>query len=364
MIPVNKPTISSKDIASVRSAVTSTFISGTSPEINNLKSSFSKVYGLKYCAASSSGTAALEAALHSIGISSGDEVILPAFTIITCATVILRLKGKPVIVDVEDETYGLNFKHVLKAVTNKTKCIMLCHLFGMPARDTLLLKDFCIKNDIFLLEDISQSYGASINGNLVGHFGNICAGSLYSNKIITSGEGGIILSNDKKLIQNAESYCNLHFGDKDRFVHEKIGFNYRMSGLAAALANSQVKRLSHIIQKRNLIKKEYLRLFSKSKKYDVWKGLYKKDAVLWMFPLKLNLDKSIDELDKFCSKNNFQIRKMYLGLNKQPCLLNEVKLVGSFEVTDELYHKHFYIPTYVGIKKIEMLDIYKTLESF
>ena len=364
MIPVNKPTITSKDVLAVKSALTSTYISGTSPEINDLKISFSKKYGLKYCAASSSGTAALEASLNAIGIGLGDEVILPSFTIITCATVIIRLKGKPVVVDVEGETYGLNFEKVLKAVSNKTKCIMLCHLFGMPARDTILLKDFCLKNNIFLLEDISQSYGASINGKLVGQFGDISAGSLYSNKIITSGEGGIILSNNKKLVQDAESYCNLFFGEKDRFVHEKIGFNYRMSGLAAALANSQIKRLNTILNKRALIKEEYLKIFDKSQKYDVWDGLRKKNSVLWMFPLKLKLDKSINELEKFCTKNNFQIRKMYLGLNKQPCLLNQIRLVGSFDVSDDLYQKHFYIPTYIGIKKTEMLEISKILESF
>lgn len=364
MIPVNKPSITLKDTLEIKSSIESTFISGTSPSVNNLKKSFSKQYNLNHCAVASSGSAAIEAALNALGVSLGDEVIVPSFTIITCATAVIRLNGTPVIVDVENETFGLNFDNVLKAISKKTKCIMLCHLFGMAARDTLLIKEFCNKNKIYLLEDISQSYGARIKGKLVGHFGDICAGSLYSNKIITAGEGGIILSNDKDLIKKADSYCNLFFGEKDRFVHEKIGFNYRMSGLAAALANSQIKRLKTIIKQRNSIKFEYLNIFSKSKKYNVWNGLFRSETVLWMFPLKINLNKSIDDLEKFCLNNDIQIRKMYLGLNRQPCLKNKVRLFGTFEVSDELYKKHFYIPTFIGIKKSQMLKVFKTLERF
>ena len=102
-----------------------------------------------------------------------------------------------------------------------------------------------------MLEDISQSYGATINKKLVGHFGDICAGSLYSNKIITAGEGGIVLSDKDHLVRSADSYCNLYFGKKDRFVHEKIGFNYRISGLSVALANSQINRIKSIVKQRN-----------------------------------------------------------------------------------------------------------------
>jgi perosamine synthetase len=364
MIPVNKPSINRNDYLAVKKAIEATSISGISPAINDLKKSFSSKYQIKYSTTASSGTAALEAALSALGVEAGDEIILPAFTIITCATVILRLKAMPVIVDVEDETYGLDFDKVLKAITKKTKCIMLCHLFGMAAKNTVKLKKICCEKKIFLLEDISQSYGASIAGKLVGQFGDISAGSLYSNKIITAGEGGIILSNNEELISNAEAYCNLCFGKKDRFVHEKIGFNYRMSGLAAALANSQINRLNIILEQRDFIKKAYLTLFSSSKKYEVWKGLYKNESVLWMFPLKLKLNKTINDLETYCLTKNFQIRKMYLGLNKQPCLKNKVKLVGSFKVSDDLYNKHFYIPTYIGIKTIEMEKIYQALENF
>jgi len=364
MIPVNKPSISSKDILAVNSSIKSTFISGTSPSVNELKKTFCKQYSLNYCTAASSGSAAIEAALSALGISSGDEVIVPSFTIITCATAVIRLRGIPVVVDVENETFGIDFKNIQKAVTSKTKCIMLCHLFGMAARDTLLIKNFCEKHNIHLLEDISQSYGATMKGKLVGHFGDICAGSLYSNKIITAGEGGIILSNKQDLVQKADSYCNLYFGDKDRFVHEELGFNFRISGLSAALANSQVNRLKSILKQRNLLKIKYLNIFSKSKKYDVWQSLYNFETVLWMFPLKIKLNKSIDSLQEYCFNNNLQIRKMYLGLNRQPCLKNKAKLVGSFDISDELYEKHFYIPTFIGIRKSQMLKIFDILEKF
>lgn len=345
-------------------SIESTFISGTSPSVNELKKSFSRQYGLKHCTATSSGSTAIEAALSALGVSAGDEVILPSFTIITCATSILRLKATPVVVDVENETFGIDFNNILKAYTPKTKCIMLCHLFGMGARDTLLIKKFCKDNKIYLLEDISQSYGATVNKKLVGHFGDICAGSLYSNKIISAGEGGIVLSDNNQLVKKADLYCNLYFGKKDRFVHEKIGFNYRISGLSAALANSQVNRYKTIIKQRKSLKTKYLNIFSQSTKYDIWKSLYKSETVLWMFPLKIKSNKSIDLLEEYCLSNKFQIRKMYLGLNRQPCLKNEVKLVGSFDVSDELYEKHFYIPTFIGIRKNQMLKIFETLENF
>src|SRR3989344_1672719 len=224
MIPVCEPTLAGNELKYVTDCVKTNWISSAGKYIKEFEDRFSQFCGVKYGVSCSSGTAAIHLALEALGIGKGDEVIIPTFTMIATANAVIYAGAKPVLVDSELETWNMDVNKIEEKITKKTKAIMPVHTYGHPVdMDPIikLAKDYNLK----VIEDAAEAHGAEYKGKKVGGLSDASCFSFYSNKIITTGEGGMVLTNNDEVAEKARSLRNLAF-TKPRFLHSEIGFNY------------------------------------------------------------------------------------------------------------------------------------------
>jgi perosamine synthetase len=282
MIPVNQPNITKDDVKSLVNTVKSGWISSSGPIVEKFENKFAKFIGKKYGISVSSGTAALEIAIKSLNLKKGSEIIIPNFNIISSALAAIKQNLKPVFVDCHIETWNMEIEEIKKKISKKTKAIIAVHIYGYPV-DMNKLKKLCNTKKIFLIEDAAELLGANINHKLCGSFGDISIFSFYANKHITTGEGGMILTNNPKLKNKIKSLRNLCFGKKDRFNHDDIGWNYRLTSMQAAIGISQLKRIKKIIREKKRIGKLYYNLLKNNKKIFIQKPRLKNcENIYWV----------------------------------------------------------------------------------
>ncbi len=263
-IPVNEPKILKKDILSINKILKDGWISSEGNNVKLFEKKFSKFIGHKYGITVSNGTAALEVAIQSLNLPKNSEVIIPNFTIFSNAIACIKnnLKIKPI--DCNKFDWNMNIDLILKNITSKTKLIIATHIYNYPIQIEKLIK-ICKQKKIILMEDAAENFGQVYNNKMCGSFGDISTYSFYANKQITTGEGGMITTNSKYLYEKACNLRNLSFGKVNRFNHEDISSNNRMSNIQATLGLSQLKRIKTIVNKRHLIGKEYYKHLSTNK---------------------------------------------------------------------------------------------------
>ena len=254
--PVSIPYISQRDINSVNKVLKNGWISSDGPEVRKFESEFSKFIDRKYSVAVSSGTAALEIAIKALGIKKNDEVLIPNFTIISNALAVVKQQAKPVLVDCNLENWNIDINQLENKINKKTKAIIVTHIYSF-ANDMDKILKICRKNSIFVIEDAAEVIGLKYKNKKCGSFGDISTFSFYANKQITTGEGGMISVNKFDLYNKCKSLRNLCFGKLNRFNHEDIGWNYRMTNIQAALGLSQIKNINKIVKKKIMIGKQY-----------------------------------------------------------------------------------------------------------
>ena len=265
--PVSVPNVTQKDIISVNKALKAGWISSEGPEVKKFEKNFSKYIGHKYAVAVSSGSAALEITIKSLNLKKGDEIIIPNFTIISNALAAIKQDLKIKLIDCGKFDWNMDISQIKKNISKKTKAIIATHIYNFPLRIDIL-KKICKKKKIFIIEDAAEVLGQKLNKKLCGSYGDISTFSFYANKQITTGEGGMITTNNKKLYEKSSSLRNLSFGKKDRFNHDDIGWNYRMTNIQASLGISQLKRINQIVRTKHKIGLEYYkRLKSNSNLY-------------------------------------------------------------------------------------------------
>ncbi|MHC5714786.1 MAG: DegT/DnrJ/EryC1/StrS family aminotransferase, partial [Nostoc sp.] len=245
-IPVNQPLLNGNEKKYLLQCIETGWISSEGPFVKQLEQEFAARVGRKYGIAVSNGSVALDAAVAALGISQGDEVILPTFTIISCAAAIVRAGAVPVIVDSDPVTWNMDVSQMEAKITSRTKAIMIVHIYGLPV-DVDPIQDLADKYGLYIIEDAAEMHGQTYKGRSCGSFGNISTFSFYPNKHITTGEGGIIVTNDAHLAERCQSLRNLCFQPQKRFVHEELGWNMRMSNLQAALGVAQLERLDEFV---------------------------------------------------------------------------------------------------------------------
>ncbi len=214
-----------------------------------LEEEFSKYIGTKYATVTTSGTTALHVALEAAGIQPGDEVITTPFTFIASSNAILFVGGIPVFADIDPETYNIDPESIKKKITPKTKAIMPVHIFGLPA-DMKAIMEIAEEHNLLVIEDCAQAHGATIDGKKVGSFGDIAAFSFYATKNMMSGEGGIVLTNNEEMIETAKAVKNHGRGAHGGYHYYRIGYNFRMMDLVAAIAVNQLKKLPKFLDAR------------------------------------------------------------------------------------------------------------------
>lgn len=251
-IPISKPSVTEKEIAYVTDAVQSTWISSLGKYIDKFESDFAGFCGTKYGVATSNGTVALHLALVALGIGKGDEVIVPDLSFVATVNTVIQAGAIPVFVDIDPYNLCMSPEAVEKAITPRTKAIMPVHLYGHPA-DMMAINDIAVKHNLLVLEDAAEAHGATINGQKVGSWGICGCFSFYGNKNITTGEGGMITTDNKDLY-NRLRYLRDHAMSKEkRYWHTECGFNYRMTNLQAALGCAQMERIDELMERKQQI---------------------------------------------------------------------------------------------------------------
>jgi len=367
-IPVNKPLITKEDISYLNKSISKGWISSEGPEVKRFENDFSNFIGHKYSVAVSSGTAALEIAIKSLKLKKGDEVIIPNFTIISNAIAVLKENLNIKLIDCSIKDWNMNISEVKKKITKKTKAIIATHIYNFPLRVDIL-KTICNKNKIILIEDAAEAIGQKLNNKLCGSFGDISIFSFYANKQITTGEGGMITTNNKKLFEKSKSLRNLCFGKKDRFNHEDIGWNYRMTNLQASLGVSQLKRIKSIVHKRHLVGKEYFQRlkFNKNIYIPETSRNYAKN-IYWVIAFVItnkNLNIDAKKMMKKLITYGIQTRPFFWPMHKQKIFKEKYKIntSGNYKNSEYISKYGLYLPSSLDIKSNQIKFICDKVNS-
>jgi len=337
LIPVYKPEIGKEEEEEVLKVIRSGWISSASPAIREFEEKFSAYIGRKYGVATSNGTTALHLAVTALGIKEGDEVIVPDLTFISPVNVVLYNRAIPVIVDVEEENWGLDPEKVRKAITNKTKAIIVVHLYGNPAKVSEL-KEIAEEKGIYLIEDCAEAHGAEYEGKKVGNFGSMACFSFYANKVITTGEGGMCLTDDEGLYEKMQILRDHGMTKEKRYWHEVVGYNYRMTGLQAALGLAQLKKIDKFIEKKRKIARHYQEFLEGivSVQRDPPKG----KSIFWLFSI---LTEKRDELAEYLAKNGVETRKFFYPVHEMPSYRDFAKY--DYNVSENLHKFGLNLPS-------------------
>ena len=367
-IPVNKPLITKEDISYLNKSISKGWISSEGPEVKKFENDFSNFIGHKYSVAVSSGTAALEIAIKSLKLKKGDEVIIPNFTIISNAIAVLKENLNIKLIDCNIKDWNMNISEVKKKITKKTKAIIATHIYNFPLRVDIL-KKICNKNKIILIEDAAEAIGQKLNNKLCGSFGDISIFSFYANKQITTGEGGMITTNNKKLFEKSKSLRNLCFGKKDRFNHEDIGWNYRMTNLQASLGVSQLKRIRSIVHKRHLVGKEYFQRLKYNKNIYIPETSrnYAKN-IYWVIAFVItnkNLNIDAKKMMKKLITYGIQTRPFFWPMHKQKIFKEKYKIntSGNYKNSEYISKYGLYLPSSLDIKSNQIKFICDKVNS-
>jgi len=322
LIPVNETLLGTREKDLLNECIDTGWISSDGPFVSRFEKEFASFCDSKYGIAVSNGTAALEVALFALGIKPGDEVILPTFTIISCAIAIIRLGAIPVLVDIEPDTWCMDVTKIEQKITPKTKAIMVVHIYGHPV-DMDPVLDLARKKNILVLEDGAEAHGAKYKERIVGSLGDISAFSFYANKIITTGEGGMVVTSNEEFFKKAASYRNLCFIPSKRFLHEELGYNFRMSNLQAAVGVAQLERINSIIQRKVEIGKYYEERLNQISGVRFQKEKPWAKTVYWMYSIELdkNRGKTAESVMQKLAQREIGTRPFFLGLHRQPALL-------------------------------------------
>ncbi len=249
MIPVNRPLLDGNEKRYLAECVDTGWISSEGPFVRRLESGFAAFIGRKHGVAVCNGSAALDLAVAALRIGPGDEVILPSLTIISCAAAIVRAGAKPVVVDCEARTWNMDPSLIASKITPRTKAIMVVHIFGLPVDMDPVLA-LAKQHGLWIIEDAAEQIGQTYKSRSVGTFGDAATFSFYPNKHITTGEGGMVMMDDGHLASRCRDLRNLCFGNERRFIHEELGWNFRMSNVQAALGVAQLERVGGFLERK------------------------------------------------------------------------------------------------------------------
>jgi len=347
MIPVFDPVIGEEEIEEVVAALRRGEISGTFGQaLKKFEQRFAEYCGCKFGIAVSSGTAALHLAVDAAGIGSGDEVLVSASTNIATALAVVHNGAIPVPVDSENITWNLNLDLIESLITSKTRAIIPVHLFGHPV-DMERLLDIARQHNLVVIEDCAEAHGATCNSKKVGGFGDMGCFSFYANKVITTGEGGMVVTNNEKLSDRLRLLQNLGFTNP-RFRHEVLGYNYRMTGYQAAMGLAQLDKIEQIIADKRRVAYTYNKYLCDIPGFQLPVELNWALNVYWMYAItiKPGFGLTRDELTAALRNNDIDTRTFFCPMNQQPCLQS----LPSFRkiacpVADMLWENGLYLPS-------------------
>jgi len=368
MIPVCKPWLPGKEKEYVNQAVETNWISSSGEFIEKFEKEFANYCGSKYGVCCSSGLAALHLACVSIGLKKGDEVIVPTFTMAASINAIIFTGATPVLVDSDNETYNIDVNQIEKKITPKTRAIMPVHIYGHPC-DMDPIKELVKKYNLVIIEDAAEAHGAEYNGQKVGTFGKIGCFSFYANKILTTGEGGMCITDDFELAEKMKRLRN-HSFDVPRFIHNEVGFNYRLTNIQAAIGCAQTENAEMLVEARRLVGLKYNNYLRGIK--GIILPIEKEYAknVYWMYGVVLTeeIKMSKEEVMEKLKERGIETRSFFIPMHKQPAYYNKTvenspECTEEFPVADYISKRGFYLPSSSDITDGEIKIISETLKE-
>jgi len=349
-IPVCEPALLGNELAYAREAISTGWISSAGKYVTAFEDAFAEYCGVRHGISACNGTVALHLALTAIGVGKGDEVIVPDFTMIASAFAVCYCGAVPVFVDAEPDTWNIDPAKIEEKITARTKAIMPVHIYGHPC-DMGAIGEIATRHGLAVVEDAAEAHGAEYQGKKAGSFGKVAAFSFFANKIATTGEGGMVVTDDDALAEKCRYYRNLCFplkGERN-YLHEHIGFNYRMSNLLAAIGLAQVEKISEYIEMRrrnNALYRKHLEGIpgiSLQPEKDGTKNVY------WMNGIVVDrkaFGLSRDALMGTLKEKGIDSRRFFVGMHLQPALGKYgCDCAGSYLVSDRLAEDGMYLPS-------------------
>ena len=352
-IPVCEPTLAGRELEYVTKAVSGGWISSSGSYVGEFERAFAKYLDVPYAVTTTSGTTALHLALVAAGIGPGDEVIIPAFTMIASAFAVCYTGAKPVFVDSDASNWNIDPSLVEAKVTSKTKAIMPVHVYGHSC-DMDALQKIADAHGLLLIEDAAEALGSRYKGRKCGAIGDLNCFSLFANKLITTGEGGMVVARDDRFIERLRYYKNLCFplDGSRRYVHDEIGFNYRMPNVLAAIGLAQLERADVYLEQRRSNATRYNALLKGQRGITIPPELPWTESSYWMYSILIGNDFGIsrDEVMLELKAVGIETRSFFVSMHRQPALAKYgCDVSGSYPVTDELARTGLYLPSTSGL---------------
>ncbi|GGA26906.1 DegT/DnrJ/EryC1/StrS aminotransferase family protein [Okeania sp. KiyG1] len=365
-IPVNEPLLNGKEKQYLNECIDTGWISSEGSFVKQFEQAFANRVGRKYGIAVCNGSMAIDAAITALGIGEGDEVILPTFTIISCAAAIVRAGAIPVVVDCDSTTWNIDIKQLESKITPQTKAIMVVHIYGLPV-DMNPVLEIAAKYGLKIIEDAAEMHGQTYFGKPCGSFGELSTFSFYPNKHVTTGEGGMIVTDDETLAEKCRSLRNLCFQPQQRFIHEELGWNLRMTNLQAALGLAQLERLDEFIQRKRNMGKLYTELLADISELELplTKTEYA-DNIYWVYGVVLKDSVPFDAKEAMQKLREQKIgtRPFFWCMHEQPVF----QKMGLFKqescpVAENIARRGFYLPSGLALSNQQIQTVAKSLKT-
>lgn len=366
-IPVNEPMLNGNERKYLNECIDTGWISSEGPFVKRFEDEFAVKVNRKYAIAVSNGTVAIDAAITALDIKPGDEVIMPSFTIISCISQIIRAGAKPVLIDCDPFTWNINVALIEARISSRTKAIMIVHIYGLPVEVDYILA-LAKKYDLKVIEDAAEMHGQTYNGNPCGSFGDISTFSFYPNKHITTGEGGMIVTDDEEVYKRCISLRNLGFQEHRRFVHEELGWNMRMTNLQAAVGVAQLERLDEFVaRKRNMgeMYSDLLADLQDSIQLPLKETKYAQN-IYWVFGIVLQDNVPFDASFAMLKMREFGVgtRPFFYPMHLQPVFAKSGLFEGEqYPVSERLGSRGFYLPSGIALSEEDLVTSAKMLRK-
>lgn len=365
MVLVNEPVLDGNEKKYLMECIDTGWISSEGPFIKRFEVDMATYVGRKHATACSNGSAALDIAVAALELKEGDEVIMPSFTIISCAQSLVTRGIKPVLIDSDIKTFNIKIEDIESKINEKTKAIMIVHIYGLSV-DVDPILDLAKKYNLKIIEDAAEMHGQTYKGKKCGSFGDISIFSFYPNKHITTGEGGMVLTDNENLDKRAKSLRNLCF-TSNRYVHDEIGWNYRMSNMQAALGVAQLERIEQIVEKKRWIGNKYNELLKDI--YTINLPIEKTkycENIYWVYAITLkdSYSKTAKEIMEKLSEYKIGTRAFFYPMHRQP-VFNKMGLFlnEKFPNSEKLYEKGFYIPSGLALTEEQIIEVSNALHE-
>lgn len=364
-IPVNTPLLGGNEKKYLIECVDTGWISSEGPFVKQFENGFAKYIGRNEGIAVANGSGALDIAVAALGIGNGDEVVMPTFTIISPALSVIKSGAKPVLVDSDPDTWNMDVSQIELKITKKTKAILVVHIYGLPVDMDPVLK-ICNKYNLFLIEDAAEMHGQTYKGKKCGSFGDISIFSFYPNKHITTGEGGMILTDKPELAEKCYKLRNLAFENSGRrFIHHDMGWNYRMTNMQAALGFAQLENIDNHINRKREIGQAYdnglkdLKDFQNPLTHTAYA-----ENIYWVYGLVAESQELCESTVKILNESGIGTRPFFWCMHEQPVFCNLGLFADEkYPVAEKLARNGFYIPSGLGLKNEQIGVVVNTIKS-